>query len=1310
MKPKMKKWLTGLLSAALLAGNLPAYAGSVYAAEFVSTEKEVEENFGEEDNLTADFSDAEGFSDGNTEDGILSDEELFDAQQTDELAGWESAATVADAVPEDLQDQNGYLEHLSLYDSNNASSPLNLTRQADLDVQFGGKVYVAEYGSHMDSSAFWITADLSSSAPEGATVQIQATDLNGQVQTKDMAADGYTQGIRYNLGAGIFAAGKNGSKGAVYTITAGTQENRQIYQILVKRRLDLQDIRAFLPTDTDLAKNILQPKFDTSGRTRDYEATVPVSVSSIHLTAAAFSDNWYGLKVTSKAAEAVKATDISFSTDTSAADIMLSHTGDTVITFFMEEENTYEAPAYEAQNYTSQGTYTITIHKQSNATVAFQITPDDAVISVYGADGNRLNSSGSSWRIYDSILQGETYSWNVSRYGYISVQGSFTGGQQSEITVALEKQDAKQTELTDNEWISFRNNDNNNGLTDTQTPTDPNATVQKWAKQIGVGGEASVTPPLILGGNIYVASGQFIYKLDKNTGEILARSEQLKGSMEYAMNPLCYGEGMLFAQIGGGQIQAISATSLKSLWISESVGGQTISPITYKDGYLYTGTWNSKTTAGTYFCLSVTDEDPAREDEIKYCTWKYNHKGGFYWAGAYVSGDYLVFGSDNGVADKTGEKINSNPSVLYSVNTHTGMLLDKLTNLRGDIRSTVVYNNGYAYFTTKGGYLYRVYMNADGTFGNVTGYNLGGMATGAPVVHKGRIYIGVAGSGGQFSSDGGHHFDVLNESDSGITKAYSVTIPGYSQAAPLVSTAYENQDFDGDGVADGRVYLYFTYNSLPGGIYMLEDAPGRSSGKAVELFRPAANQQQYCISTICVDKDGTLYYKNDSNYLMALETNGAYLDSVSAISDGGAVTWPSAFRKDTLEYKLKIPENAKKVTFTLKVPTGCTMTANGQSCNGTYTVDTSSGSSDVTVNVNAAGKSRSYLFHLVWDRSVPVFEKMAVSTSNTYSNVANHLEISPVFNSAITSYRVIYTGTREFLNIFAELSDSTATVTAEGISGTGKIVVLGKVTGSGNAHRIAMYFDPGKPLAEAKVKLTVTAKSGKKTEYILVIQRTDTLSPTPTATPTPTPTQIPEVFGPWKTASQATVFAPEKQQRSSNKGRTETRTVGSKLAPTIKVNAKTVKLKVKQSTSKLKVTGLANGDSIKSWTSSNRKVVSVSKKGTIKGLKAGKAKVTVTLASNKKKTINVIVQKTAVKTEKITGLKSKVTLKRGKKYTLKPTITPFTSQEKVTYTSSNKKVASVTLKGVITARKKGTARITVKSGKKRFVVTVKVKN
>ena len=76
-----------------------------------------------------------------------------------------------------------------------------------------------------------------------------------------------------------------------------------------------------------------------------------------------------------------------------------------------------------------------------------------------------------------------------------------------------------------------------------------------------MGWEAAITPPLILGGAVYVASGQFIYKLDKNTGEILQTSEQLSGNMQYAMIPLTYAEGMLFAQIGGGQIQAVPGLS-----------------------------------------------------------------------------------------------------------------------------------------------------------------------------------------------------------------------------------------------------------------------------------------------------------------------------------------------------------------------------------------------------------------------------------------------------------------------------------------------------------------------------------------------------------------------------------------------------------------------------------------------------------------------------------------------------------------------------------------------------------------------------
>lgn len=782
--------------------------------------------------------------------------------------------------------------------------------------------------------------------------------------------------------------------------------------------------------------------------------------------------------------------------------------------------------------------------------------------------------------------------------------------------------------------------------------------------------------------------------------------------MIYALNPLTYAEGMLFAQIGGGQIQAVSASTLRSVWISESLGGQTLSPITYKDGYIYTGTWNSETTAGSYFCLSVTDEDPSKGDETKYCTWKYNHKGGFYWAGSYASGDYLVFGSDDG----SGEKNYTSTAILYSVNTHTGLLLDKLTGLNGDIRSTVVYNNGYVYFTTKGGCLYRVAMNTDGTFGRADSYNLGGMATAAPVVYKGRIYVGVCGQEShRFDADAGHHFDVLNESAAGLSLAYEVSIPGYPQAAPLLSTAYENQDFNGDGQADGRVYLYFTYNARPGGLYMLADEPGQTSGKAEELFRPGSDQQQYCISTICADRDGTLYYKNDSNYLMAVETNGAYLDSVTAQADNGKVTWDKAFQRSVTEYTIRTAENASKVTLNFKTPEGCTLTVNGKAAGNTYTADVSSGSAEVTVVAALAGKSRTYTLHLTKDQGNTNLANLTASISNTYSDSTKWLALTPAFSADKTSYRVTYLGS-SFLRIYAEPADPSADVTIEAGKGISKVIYKGKVTGSGSAVRLDAYFDSDASIEEAQVKIVVTAKTGKKTEYTLTIQRKETIStptPTPTVTPTPTatpkPTPVPEKFGAWKTVSKATVFAPEKQQRKGTKGTVQTRTVGRKLTPTIRLNTTNIKLRVKQTTALVKVSGLARGDSIRSWTSSNRNIATVDSRGRITGKRAGRTRITVTLRSGKKAYINVTVQKSIVRTEKITGLRSCQTMKRGAKLTLKPVLTPLTSQEKITYSSSNKNVAVVSSRGVINARKKGTARITVRSGKKSYVIKVTVK-
>ena len=204
-------------------------------------------------------------------------------------------------------------------------------------------------------------------------------------------------------------------------------------------------------------------------------------------------------------------------------------------------------------------------------------------------------------------------------------------------------------------------------------------------------------------------------------------------------------------------------------------------------------------------------------------------------------------------------------------------------------------------------------------------------------------------------------------------------------------------------------------------------------------------------------------------------------------------------------------------------------------------------------------------------------------------------------------------------------------------------------------------------------------------------------------------------FGEWVTTSRADVLSPAKQTRTCTTcGKKEQRNYGSRLRGTMTVNISSIPLKTRQKTSVLKVTGLAKGDSITSWKSSNTKVAKVAGRtnGTCTitaGNKTGKAKITVTLKSGLQKTVNVSVQKSTVKTKKISGVARTLRLNRKQKATLKPIRSPLTSTEKITYKSSNSKVASVNSKGQITAKKKGTTIITVKSGKKTVKCKVTVK-
>lgn len=119
---------------------------------------------------------------------------------------------------------------------------------------------------------------------------------------------------------------------------------------------------------------------------------------------------------------------------------------------------------------------------------------------------------------------------------------------------------------------------------------------------------------------------------------------------------------------------------------------------------------------------------------------------------------------------------------------------------------------------------------------------------------------------------------------------------------------------------------------------------------------------------------------------------------------------------------------------------------------------------------------------------------------------------------------------------------------------------------------------------------------------------------------------------------------------------------------------------------------------------SNKKVATVDKKGKVKAVAAGIAKITVKSGSE-----SIVYTITVPGTTAIKGIKSSVSIKKGKRYTLKPKLSYTEKADKVTYKSSNKKIATVSKKGVIKGKKKGTATITIKSGKITKKCKVKVK-
>lgn len=679
----------------------------------------------------------------------------------------------------------------------------------------------------------------------GVEIDIKYTNLISSAEVTFDYLDNFFQ---------LIQAIKKGSTGNKVTLTMSLNEETEVYIFDIVRTPTLKAKGLSLKDG-----NGNEVVFEESFGPYKYEYTAKTTSSFVTVTAEAYN---------------------------SAYTVKINGSDDNKIAL-SEGENTISVSVTDENN--KEKVYFIAVERVSSADTEFDVTPSDAAVYVTDSENKRIlpNTSGK----YELIPNGE-YSYSVTKFGYKAKKDTFTADGEN-ITVALEAAPKSVLKVLPSAWPSFGFNSKNNIVIDYPTPTTKAGASLYWATKLGNGydsGAAGV--PIIVDDYIYNYAGKKLYKIDKISGKIVAEGT-MDHSSSFAINSPTYAEGMLFVGLSNGCIQAFNADTLESLWIyHDPLKGQPNSTIEYNDGYIYTGFWKGETEEANFVCLSVTDEDTGNDKEEKTPSWRYAVKGGYYWAGAYVNDEYAIVGTDDGDLGYT-----ANTASILVFDKKTGIVVDEMSGFSGDIRSSISYDSesNRIYFTSKGGYLYSVKVDEHGKISDKSQISLGGMSTSTPTIYKGRAYVGVSGSG-QFVQYSGHRIAIIDLAAKEVV--YTVETQGYPQTTATLTTYYESDD--------GFVYFYFFDNFTPGKLRVVKDKAGVTerlmTDKEIEIngkntiehtvahavFTPTGELAEYCICTPVIDSDGTLYFKNDSAYLMAL---GAAVDHIEVTENPSKMSY-----------------------------------------------------------------------------------------------------------------------------------------------------------------------------------------------------------------------------------------------------------------------------------------------------------------------------------------------------------------------------------------------------------------------------------
>lgn len=640
-------------------------------------------------------------------------------------------------------------------------------------------------------------------------------------------------------------------------------------QALTSGKASGQNLAGFAPTGTKV--NTMTVTVVDGDFKDEYKLTsvrVAPSLTALSLDGIRFAERFSATKTAYTATTAAESVTVAATPRDESYTVTVNGGSDTTVPLNLGE-NKIDVVVTNPGGYTN--TYTITVTRLASIEVGFTVDPADAKVTVWDSNKDRIAPTDGKY----SVMADAEYTYLVQSDGYVSQKSTFKFSESStiDITLAVATENPNLDRSITAEWGNFRKGDNNLGITNAKTPYAPEDAEILWAVKHGTGWAAAPGSPIMVDGDIYTYSGSTIRRLNSMTGETVTEGTMVDKS-SYSIVPMTYGDGMVFVGLSGGKIQAFNAKTLESLWVyTDELGGQPNCPITYKDGYIYAGFWNSEDRNANFACINTVDEDHASATEVKYASWTYTRAGGFYWAGAYVTDKLAIVGTDDGAGG-----YDTNGAALLVFDRFTGEKLDAHEGIRGDLRSNVSHDpqSDRVFFTTKGGILGNAQIDWD--TGKILDYkevvikdaqgNANAMSTCTPSVYNGRIYIGVAGTS-QFGANSGHGIAVYNlNGDGSMTQAYVYAIVGYPQTSAMVSTAYSAED--------GSVYIYLPYNYTPGGVSVLKDKPGQTAPVTTtgsgysEVFTPVGPLAQYCICSTIADQYGTIYYKNDSCYMMAI--------------------------------------------------------------------------------------------------------------------------------------------------------------------------------------------------------------------------------------------------------------------------------------------------------------------------------------------------------------------------------------------------------------------------------------------------------